>query len=163
MASKLSAMVNDLVYEAAMASPAVWSHRLLINHKTLVEVLVKHLAALVEQIDKEETVLVGGRHAVHLHKRFRSTNASNSSMMAASSLALRMRQINIQQKLVRQIRLMTRVFCDSNQHAQPVWRPRTKRPVSALVELCITLSPASAKSSTRIKMQNPFFCFLAFR
>ena len=52
MASKLAAVVHDLVYEAAMASAAVWPHRLLINHKTLVEVLIKHLISLVEQIDK---------------------------------------------------------------------------------------------------------------
>ena len=60
--------------------------------------------------------------------------------------------MSIQQKLVRQINETTRSFCVSNQHAHPKWRPRTNKLVSMFVLECMTLSPASAKSSTSTRI-----------
>ena len=93
----------------------------------------------------------------------RSTNASSSSRIVESSLELRKRQMSIQQKLVRHISETTRNFCVSSQQAQPRCLPRTNREVRIFVLECITLSPASAKSSTRHKITYPFLCFFALR
>ena len=92
-----------------------------------------------------------------------STWASISSRIESNSFELRRRQISIQQKLVRQMRDTTRSFCVSNQQAQPRCLPLTKRLVNMFVELCITFSPASAKSSTKTKITYPFLCFLCFK
>ena len=91
----------------------------------------------------------------------RSTNASNSSSIIINSFEFRTRQISIQQKLVRQIRLTTLNFWVSSQQAHPRWRPRTNRLVRIFVEQCITLPPWSAKSSINTRITYPFlwFCF----
>ena len=94
----------------------------------------------------------------------RSTNASNSSKIVTNSFEFRSRQISIQQQLVRQTRPTTLMFWVNSQQAHPRWRPRTNRRVRLFVELCITLSPWSAKSSISTRITYPFLkCFFAFR
>ena len=93
----------------------------------------------------------------------RLTNASNASKIVNNSFEFRSRQISIQQKFVRQMRETTLNFWVNNQHAQPRWRPRTNKLVRIFVELCITLSPWSAKSSMSTRTTYPFLCFFAFK
>ena len=92
-------------------------------------------------------------------RSLRSTNASNSSRIVINSFEFQSRQISIQQKLVRQMRETTLNFWVNNQHAQPSCRPRTNKLVRIFVELCITLSPWSAKSSMSTRTTYPFYVF----
>ena len=92
-------------------------------------------------------------------RSLRSTHAPNSSSIVINYFEFRSRQINIQQKLVLQVRLKTLSFWVSSQQAQPRWRPRTNRLVRICVELCITISPWSANSSMSTRTTYPFLCF----
>ena len=160
--AKFSAVVQNSVNKTTSATlSTLRAHFTLCRYcKPLFEIFVEHGITLIQQINIPKRMFSDVAILYISFNNFLSTRASISSRIDSNSFELRRRQISIQQKLVRQISDMTHNFCVSSQQAQPRCRPLTKRLVRMFVELRMTFSPASAKSSTKTKITYPFCVFV---